>query len=176
MNTFLIIFFILFFSIVEMILSRKWNHYYYSYTLPIFHKTFIYSNLNLSSKNIENFINNMDKKEYFHHYIGKCIDQNTFFFRKKMITVGLFRNDFENLHGTILIDTENQIIKLKCSSLYSQLLFLTYIFLSLWQESDFIFSNIIPILLTVLFLYLIFYFSDFIRYKKLLKEITNLVK
>lgn len=177
MNILLIIFLILFFtiSIVEMILSGKWNPYYFSYTIPIFNKTFEYSNLTLSSKNIENFINNMEKKDHFYHYKGKSIDKNTFFFRKKMVSVGFFRNDFENLHGIILIDTENQIIKLKCSISYCHILLSAYICLALWQESEFIFSDIIPILLTVLFFYSIFYFSNLIRYKKLLKEIEKLV-
>ena len=169
MSIFIYLLFII--ALVEFVFSELWNRYYFLYGFYIFNKTFEYSNSDFTLNNINNFINFMDKTESVAHYKGKCFDENTFFFRKKFFSFGFFRNDFENLHGIISIDTENRVVKLKCNTCYNYLLLTTYMFPIFFQQSQ----NVLTVLLTAFIVFSMFFFSGLFRYKKLAKEISKLV-
>ena len=93
-------------AITETVLSGTWNKYYFLHGIPIFSKEIEISNINKASKEIQNFIITLDTFSGFSKYKGTMFDENTFAFRKKMITVSFYRNDLENIHGTISINPE----------------------------------------------------------------------
>lgn len=164
---------ILVISVVETILSVKWNGWYYSFGIRVFKKSISFSNPEKVSLGINNFIRHIDDVPGFRSYTGFTLNKNTFFFRKKLFN--FVRNDFDNVHGSIIIDEENRAVKIKGFIPYSITLFVIGIFSIFIFDSDFsLFLHIVLIISFAIFPALIFAFSYY-RYKQLLKIITQLI-
>ena len=95
----------------------------------IFKKSIPVSNLDNASHKISEFVNNLDKQKGFSNYKGADLDDNVFAFQKKLITIGTVRNDLENIHGTISIDSETRAIRIKGFVGYSFLSYMIFIFI-----------------------------------------------
>ena len=160
-------------AIVETILSLKWNDWYYSFGIQVFKKTIPFSNSEKISIGLNNFISHIDDVPGFRNYTGITLSKNTFYFRKKIFTI--IRNDFDNVHGSIIVDEENRAVKIKGFISYNILLFFIAISLIFILDSDFsLFLHIFLIIFIAAFIAIIFAFSHY-RYKKLLNIITQLI-
>lgn len=155
--------------IIEAILYSTWNKIYFLYGIPSFSKKIEFSNLNSVTNGIIYFITNMENINDFSKYKGKIAAENIFFFRKKMITVG--RNDFENIYGKIIIDTENRVVIIKGFMGYSFLAVMLYFFSYFADHTQSFLVSVIPILI----IFLISFTFNHNRYKKMVKEISNLI-
>ena len=162
-------------AITETVLSGTWNKYYFLHGIPIFSKEIEIPNINKASKEIQNFIITLDTFPGFSKYKGTMFDENTFAFRKKMITVSFYRNDFENIHGTISINPESRKIKIKGCSGYSFLAFLLYFFVFFLSDSENFVAGFLPALFFILIIGLISYAFDRRKYNKFVAKITELV-
>ena len=116
------------------------------------------------------FVNNLDKQKGFSNYKGADLDDNVFAFQKKLITIGTFRNDLENIHGTISIDSETRAIRIKGFVGYSFLSLMIFIFIFFLLD-----SRLVSALIIVSILSLLSYWFESRIYKKLTTEITNLI-
>ena len=161
--------------IIETILSGTWNRYYFLYGIPIYSKELEISDLNKISQEIIHFIDTMDTVNGFSKYKGKRLDESTFAFRKKMITVGFFRNDFENIHGTISIDSESRTLKIKGCAGYSFPIFMLYIFIVFTAGSESFLIDVFSSVIIILILSSISYVFDRRKYNRLFVEITKLI-
>ncbi|MCQ2579205.1 MAG: hypothetical protein MJ159_00735 [Treponemataceae bacterium] len=172
-----IVFAVLLFAIViiETVLSATWSKYYFLYGVPIFVKEIEISKISETKQRVSEFINNMDSKKGFSKYKGKEIFENNFAFRKKMITVSHYRNNFENIHGIISIDTEKRILKIKGYTGYTFLSSLIYIIIFLIDKDDFSLGSLISALFIILIIFLIAYAFEHRKYKQLVKELLELV-
>ena len=157
-------------AIVETILSSTWNKHYFSHGIEIFKKSIPVSNLDNASHKISEFVNNLDKQKGFSNYKGADLDDNVFAFQKKLITIGTVRNDLENIHGTISIDSETRAIRIKGFVGYSFLSLMICIFIFFLLDSD-----LVSALIIVSILSLLSYWFESRKYKKLTTEITNLI-
>ena len=162
-------------AITETVLSGTWNKYYFLHGIPIFSKEIEISNLIKVSNEIQNFITTLDMFPDFTKYKGTMFDENTFAFRKKLITVSFFRNDFENIHGTISINPESGNIKIKGYASYSFLAFLLYFFAFFLSDSENFLVGFLLALFVILIIGLISYAFDRRKYNQLVAEITKLV-
>lgn len=90
--------------------------------------------------------------------------------KKKLITIGTFRNDLENIHGTISIDSETRAIRIKGFVGYSFLSLMIYIFIFFLLD-----SRLVSALIIVSIFSLLSYWFESRKYKKLTTEITNLI-
>ena len=162
-------------AITETVLSGTWNKYYFLHGIPIFSKEIEISNINKASKEIQNFIITLDTFPGFSKYKGTMFDENTFAFRKKMITVSFYHNDFENVHGTISINPESRNIKIKGYPGYSFLAFLLYIFVFFLSDSENFVVSFLPALFVILIICLISYAFDRRKCNKLVAKIIELV-
>ena len=102
-------------------------------------------------------------------------DENTFAFRKKMITVSFYRNKFDNIHGTISINPESRKIKIKGCLSYSFLNFLLYFFVFFLSDSENFVAGFLPALFFILIIVLISYAFDRRKYNKFVAKIKELV-
>lgn len=162
-------------GISELILSLKWNKFYFSHGLKFYSKEIEFSDLNLTLARIKSFINNIDNTNGFSKYTGEELDENTFAFRKKLITISVFRNDFENIHGIISIDSETRILKIKGYAHNSFLAFLLYIAIFIISGSTSFLSGIFSCLPLILIFGSISYAFDHRKSKKLAERITEIV-
>ncbi|MCQ2583774.1 MAG: hypothetical protein MJ160_07690 [Treponema sp.] len=172
-----IVFAILLFAvgIIETVLSATWSKYYFLYGIPIFVKEVEILKISEARQRVSEFINNLDSRKGFSKYKGKEISENKFAFRKKIITVSHYRNDFENIHGIISIDAENRILKIKGYTGYTFLSFLIYFTVFFIDKVDFSFGSLFPVLFMVIILFLISYAFEHRKYKLLVNELLELV-
>jgi len=162
-------------AITETVLSGTWNKYYFLHGIPIFSKEIEISNINKASEEIQNFIITLDTFPGFSKYKGTMFDENTFAFRKKIITVSFYRNDFENIHGTISINPESRNVEIKGYAGFSLLAFLLYFFVFFLSETENFVARIFPALFFIFIIGLISYAFDRRKYNKMLTEITELI-
>ena len=163
-------------AITETILSGTWNKFYFLHGIQIYSKEIEISDLDEASKELKNYISNLDNTAGFKRYKGKVFDENTFAFRKKLVSLGFSRNDFEDIHGTITINPESRSIKIKGYTGYTILAFLLYFFFFFLSDADDILSHSIPELLFVLTWGAISYAFSRRKYNKLFAAITELLK
>ncbi|MCR5612692.1 hypothetical protein [Treponema sp.] len=123
------------------------------------------------------FINQMEETKGFKSFTGKIIDDQTFFFRKKMIT--FVRNDFDDANGTISIDRENRSVTVKGVLGYELLLIFSLIFFfPHFADLEFeklAFTDFLPLILFALLFILIEYIINLVRLKKFEKKIQELI-
>lgn len=157
-------------GIIEAILNAKWNQFYFSYSIPVFIRRLEVQDCGKARTGIIKFINNIETIKGFKKYTGKIIDENTFFFRKKMVSSR--RNDFDNIHGTIFIDTENREVIIKGRLSFSIIFAMLFMFFILTDSSE-SFLEMIPAIFIVLIILIINYLFERRKYNKLVKEITD---
>ena len=162
-------------GILETILSGTWNNLYFLYGIQIYSKEIEITDVNKTSQKIDDFFNNLDSVSGFTKYKGKKLDDNTFVFRKKLITVSFFRNDFENIHGTVIINPENRTLKIKGYAGYTVLAFMLYFVLFFMSQNEYIITSVISGLILILIIGSISYAFDHRKYKKLYAEISKLI-
>jgi len=161
--------------IIETILSGTWNRYYFLYGIPIYSKEIEISDLNKTSQKIIHFINNIDTINGFSKYRGEILNENTFAFRKKIVTINFLRNDFENIHGTISIDSGSRTLKIKGYAGYSFPACMLCIFIVFTAGSESFFIEAFSSVIIILILSSISYAFDHRKYNKLFVEITKLI-
>ena len=173
----ILVFGILLFSIaiIETVLSGTWNRFYFLYGIPIYSKEIEISDLTKTSQLVIHFIDTMDTVKGLSKYKGKRLDENTFAFRKKMIAVSFFRNDFENIHGTIGIDSESRTLKIKGYAGYTFPALMLYIFIVFTAGFESFLTEAFSSLIIILILSSISYAFDRRKYNKLFTEITKLI-
>jgi hypothetical protein len=161
--------------VAEIVLSGTWNKYYFLYGIPLFSKEIEISNLDRATKEIQNFITNIDTNAEFSKYKGVIFDEHTFAFRKKLNIINFSRNDFERIHGTISINPENRNITIKGYMEYSFLAFMLYFLVFFISDSKKLVISSLPFLFAFLLSGLMAYIFDRKKYNKLVTEITELV-
>ncbi len=157
-------------SIFETILKGTWNKKYFLYGIPFFSKEIEFTNTNKTSEEITYFINHMNTVKDFSTYTGRIFEENTFAFRRK-----IFSNKSDDIHGTIIIDPENRILKIKCYPDYTFILFLIYIYLFFIDNSESILISSFKYLIFISILSLIFYAFSRSKSNKLFTEISKLI-
>lgn len=180
MNIYFSICFIIFdLLVIKAIFSALWVKFYFLHYPAVFNKKIEYSNKQKISENISNFINHMDKINGFSRYTGKIINNNLFFFRKKLINISFIRNDFDSISGTISIDEENKVITIKGHLGNSLFIAIVFFIMFLNQKSTSSSPNIIANIIALLFIGLIIFLPCFFfekrRFKKLVSEIEDLI-
>ena len=168
---FIILLFIL--AIIETILAARWNKFYFLYGIPIFKKTIEIQNREKASAEIIYLINHMDTIKKFRKYIGHIFDENTFFFRKKMVSSG--RNNFDDIKGSIFVDAENREIVVKGFLSYSYILALIVGLLLFINLSDLV-SGIIISVVCIAGMVLLSFVIGQRKYNLLVDEITERIK
>ena len=160
--------FLLIVGITETILSAKWIKWYFVKAIPIHAKEIEISDVEKTEKRIRSFISQIDKTDGFSRYKGFIADEGLFFFRPKIFQMG---RKSPGLHGTITIDTENRIIKVKGNLSYSLLSFVIYMctFILSVPGKD-LFEKILPVLFLI-FILTISYLIEHREFKKLVTEL-----
>lgn len=162
-------------AIVETILAATWNKYYFLHGIPVFIKEMEIQNLSESKQEIFNFINNMDAVKGFSKYKGTQIDENNFAFRKKMVFVSCYRNDFDNIYGIISFDEENRTLKIKGYAGFTFLAIMLTLAAFFMDDSEFSFVKLLIVLFLVIIFSLMFYAFERRKYNKLANEISNII-
>lgn len=162
-------------GISEVILFSRWNKFYFSHGLKIFSQEIEISDLNKTATKIKSFITHLDNVRGFSKYTGSELDENTFAFRKKLVTISFIRNDFENIHGTIKIDPETRIVKITGYAKNSFVAFFLYIAVFLLSGSTSVLSGIIVCSFIILISGSITYAFSRRKYKKLVERINDLL-
>ena len=163
-------------AIVEGILSGTWNTKYFSYGIPVYSKEIDLSDIDKTTTEIIYFINNLDTVKGFSKYKSRMIDENTFAFRKKMFTVSLFQNKYENIHGRIFIDPETRTLKIQGYMYYSFLAAYIYLFIFLMYDSDSIIASLVTYIIMISIISLLAYAFNHRKYKQLSTEIEKLIQ
>ena len=163
-------------AIVEGILSGTWNTKYFSYGILVYSKEIDLSDIDKTTTEIIYFINNLDTVKGFSKYKGRMIDENTFAFRKKMFTVSLFQNKYENIHGRIFIDPETRTLKIQGYMYYSFLAAYIYLFIFLMYDSDSIIASLVTYIIMISIISLLAYAFNHRKYNQLFKEIEKLIQ
>lgn len=163
-------------AIAEGILSVTWNIKYFSYGIPVYSKEIGISDIDKIKTELIHFINNLDSVKDFSKYKGRILDENTFAFRKKMITVSLFQNNYENIHGRIFIDPETRTLKIQGYMYYSFLAAYIYLFIFLVYDSDSIIASLVTYIIMISIISLLAYAFNHRKYKQLFKEIEKLIQ
>lgn len=160
-------------AVVEVVLMTTWNKFYFLYGIPVFRKTIEIQNLEKASAEIIYLINHMDTIKKFRKYIGHIFDENTFFFRKKMVSSG--RNNFDDIKGIIFVDAENREIVVKGSLGYTFILGVLIVLLMFINAFDSFTELLIPVSFIVIML-IISYLIGQRKYNLLVDEITERIK
>lgn len=160
-------------AVVEVVLMTTWNKFYFLYGIPVFRKTIEIQNLEKASAEIVYLINHMDTIKKFRKYIGHIFDENTFFFRKKMVSSG--RNNFDDIKGIIFVDAENREIVVKGSLGYTFILGVLIVLLMFINAFDSFTELLIPVSFIVIML-IISYLIGQRKYNLLVDEITERIK
>ena len=160
------------YGIFVTLLAIQWNKLYFEKGIPVYNKSIPFNKYKRTSNIINTFINNIDSYEGLFRYTGKTIDENTFYFRKKMVNVG--RKDTGNIHGAIIIDTENRVIKIKGRESFSIILLLAVPF-SFTVAPEFSMSKVFETFAVIIIIILISFAFSHHRYKQLFKIITQLI-
>ena len=160
-------------AIIETILNARWNKFYFLYGIPVFRKTIEIQNLEKASAEIIYLINHIDTIKKFRKYTGHIFDENTFFFRKKMVSSG--RNNFDDIKGIIFVDAENREIVVKGSLGYTFILGVLIVLLMFINAFDSFTELLIPVSFIVIML-IISYLIERRKYNLLVDEITERIK
>lgn len=163
-------------AISEFVLSARWSKFYFLHGIKIFSGQFDISDPEKVAVAVRSFINHMEYKNGFSKYTGMELEENTFAFRRKMIDISFFRNDFERIHGSITIDSENRTLNINGYAGYTFLAFILYICLFLVSGTDSIIFGILSNLFLICIVVLIAYALCRRKYKKLtaiIDEILN---
>lgn len=171
-HTVIFIIFLLFIMFTELFLSATWNKYYYLYGIPIFIKKLEISNVNKAYNEIHYFINNIETVKGFKKFDGIMLDKNIFAFRKKKI--GSYSN-FDTIHGTIKIDSEKRRLEIRgyMEYIFPAMLLFIPVFFAL--DSMFSLADSTPYLICLLFVYLISFVYERIKYNQLVKVLEDLI-
>ena len=172
-HTVIFIILLLFLMFTELFLSATWNKYYYLYGIPIFIKKIEISNINKTYNGIHYFINNIETVKGFNKFDGIMLDKNIFAFRKKKI--GVCRNNFNTIHGTIKIDSENRRLEIRGYMEYIFPVLLLFIPAFFALDSMFSLADSTPYLICLLFVYLISFVYERIKYNQLVKVLEGLI-
>lgn len=162
-------------GISEVILFSRWNKFYFSHGLKIFSQEIEISDLNKTATKIKSFITHLDNVRGFSKYTGSELDENTFAFRKKLVTISFFRNDFENIHGRILIDPETRTLKITGYAKSSFIAFFLYTAIFVSYNMDSFIAGILTSLFIILIFGSITYAFSRRKYKKLVERINDLL-
>lgn len=163
-------------AVTETILSGKWNKNYFLHGIPIYSKELKISNAKKAAADIDSFINHLDSVPGFSKYTGKTLGENLFAYRKKMITVSLVRNDFDNISGIVLIDPENRILKIKGHTGYTFIAAMLYFFVFFVTSAEgSVAATSISAGLIILIIGLIFYAVSRRKYNRLYNKISKLI-
>ncbi len=167
--------FLLAYGVFVTVLAAQWNQLYFEKGIPVYSKSIPFNEHKRASIKINSFINNIDSYKGFFRYTGKTIDENTFYFRKKMIQVGRTLTDTGNIHGAIIIDNENRVVKIKGRESFSIILLLAVPF-PFSVSPGFGITKAIEALIAIIIILLISFAFSRHRYKQLFKIITELIE
>ena len=167
--------------IAEGILSVTWNIKYFSYGIPVYSKEIGISDIDKIKTELIHFINNLDSVKDFSKYKGRILDENIFAFRKKMITVSFFQNNYENIHGIISIDSETRTLKITGYTHYTFIVTNIYLFILIMKDhylKDYvsIIASFITYIIVVSIISLLTFASNRRKYNQLFKEIEKLIQ
>lgn len=162
--------------ILELILSSSWNYFYFKSGFPIFRKE-IYNENHISKDSI-----NINELEYeFSKSVAPSIKfrkiaDNEIGFREQIFQFSLFSYT-PIMHGRIIIDEPFRQVRIKGQTNWYILTF-PLVFLSFFpfssSEVGFTSFNLVPVLF-LLGVFVILYFIQATRFKKVAKLIKNMV-
>lgn len=163
-------------AVTETILSIRWSPFYFIHGIKIYSKEIDFNDLSTTSNEVKKFITNLNNASGFLRYTGKEIDDGILAFRKKMISVGFYRNDFENIHGSVIVDPETMTVKINGYENWTFVFFLIYLMPFLFPENGICISTVLSVLLFPLILFVLSFAFERRKYKKLTARIAELVR
>ena len=165
--------FVLILVLIETILAAKWNPFYFEKTIPLHTKLIPFTDIENTKLGLIHFINHLDTYKGLKKYIGIIADENTFYFRKKMVSSG--KNNFDDIHGSITIDSENRHIILKIRMGFSYIIAMCFMFYFLSFVDGFDIFTAIVFLIVVIIIRLISFAIERSVLNKMINELTNAI-
>lgn len=160
-------------GLIETILVAKWNPFYFEKMLSKYTQTIPFYDEEKAKLGLIHFINHLDTTKGLKKYKGIMADDHTFYFRKKMVSSR--RNNFDDVHGSITIDSENRQIVFKSRIGISYILAFCYLFYIFVFLDGFGFSAAIIFSFIIVLICLISLAVERRIYKKMIDEITRVI-